>query len=429
MQKITKLLNTEYTRNFFKLFSSLLLAQGLSFALSPLLSRLYTPEDFGLVALYMAIAGLLSMVATGKYEQAIMLPGKKKEAVAILKLVLILSLAFSAFCVIILLFFGHHILQYTPASPLGSWIWLLPLSIMMHGIYQGFNYMANRMKYFGNMATTNLIQHLGINITRIAIGWTKYAWNGLIIAQLVAPVFSATFLVRKIFPTIKTEYAETSESLIRQQALKYSQYPTYNLIQSVTNNLASSLPIFMFTSGFSAQTAGLYAFGYTFVFRPLSLFSQSTLQVLSQKVIEDYHSGKDIYPGIKRLVLQFFNLGIIPFIILGIFAPYIFSFVFSSTWTEAGRMIQILIPWLFMVYLTSPLSFIPELFFKQKISMFIDFISIALRFSALYTGIYFNDVYLALALFSAVSFLVVGLSLLWYLHMARNHKKMLHSQP
>jgi O-antigen/teichoic acid export membrane protein len=421
MHNIQDLFRRDYTRNFFKLFSSLMLAQGLSVALAPLLSRLYTPEDFGLVAIYMAISGLLSMVATGKYEQAIMLPKRNEDAASLVMLVLMITLVVSLVVFFVVVLFNKPIIGLLQTPELSIWLYFIPLIMILHGIYQSLTYYANRMKYFGIMASGTLIQHVVLNLTRIALGIERILPNGLILSQIVSPVFSAIYMIRKITPRMREYFEGVNFQNIRYQGSIYSQYPRFNLIQSLTNNLAASLPIFMFTSGFSAQIAGLYSFGFTFVFRPMSLFSQSTLQVLSQKVIEDHNNGKDIYPGLKKLVWSFFRLGIIPFILLGIFAPWIFSIVFSPVWTEAGTMIQILLPWLFMVYLTSPLSFVPELFFQQKKSMIIDFISLILRFAALYTGIHFNNVYLSLILYTLVSFTVVAYCLLWYLRMARNN--------
>jgi O-antigen/teichoic acid export membrane protein len=428
MQNISELLKRDYTRNFFKLFSSLLFAQGLSFALSPLLSRLYTPEEFGLVALYTAIGGLIGMVATGKYEQAIMLPAKNEEAAALISLVLLLTLGFSILYAVLLLLFHHNFVAMTSAKQISFWLWFLPFTVLLHGVFQSFNYISNRLKLFGAMANATIVQYVVLNFSRIAIGISRYSWNGLIIAQLLSPMFASGFIVLKVLPKVRSFFKPVTLSLIREQGKKYSQYPTYNLVQSLTNNLASSLPVFMFTGGFSAQTAGLYAFGYTFVFKPLSLFSQSTLQVLSQKIIEDHHNQKDVYPGLHSLAFQLFKLGIVPFTILGVFAPVIFSFIFSPEWEESGRMIQILMPWLFMVFITSPMSFIPELFFQQKKAMIIDIISVIMKFGALYTGIHFQDINLALALFSLSGFLIVTYSLIWYLKLARDHKKLLHSQ-
>ncbi len=419
MLQMKQFLKQDYTRNFFKLFSGMLLAQGLSFALSPLLSRLYTPEDFGLVAFYMAIAGLLSMAATLKYEQAIMLPAKTEHASALLVLVVLLGSAFAVFISLIIYLFHPFWVKLTGLPEMSFWIWFLPISILLHTLFQSFNYMANRLKHFGTMATANVSQHIALNVVRITLGSLKVPLNGLLVGQLIAPVFSIIFFPRKVFPLVKSAFPVLNLQVLRELSARYIQYPKYNLLQSLSNNLASSLPIFMFTSGFSGETAGLYAFGYTFVFRPLSLFSQSTLQVLSQKIIEDYNQHQPIYPNIRKLVFQFFKIGILPFIVLGLFAPTIFSFIFSPVWEESGRMIQILLPWLFLVYLTSPLAFLPELLFRQKKSMIIDFFSISLRFLALYTGIWFNDIYLALFLFSGVSFFIVGYALFWYLQIAK----------
>ncbi|MBW6497321.1 MAG: hypothetical protein K0B09_02945, partial [Bacteroidales bacterium] len=111
-----------------------------------------------------------------------------------------------------------------------------------------------------------------------------------------------------------------------------------------------------------------------------------------------------------------------PFALLAIFAPAVFRLVFTEEYLLAGRFLQVLSPWLFAVFLTSPLSFVPELFFHQKKAMIIDIVLLVLRFLALWAGIWQQNLWLSLWLFSGVSFVVVTYCLFWYLSLARRHK-------
>jgi O-antigen/teichoic acid export membrane protein len=419
INKINRLARQAHVVNFFKLFSSLFLGQGLAFLLSPVLSRLYSPDDFGLVALYLAVAGIMSLIATGKYEQAIMLPKKEVEAVSLMALVGFLSVIFAVISLVIIVFFHSKLVLLSDNPSLAPWLYFLPLSVLIHAIYQSFTYYANRRKLFGHMARVTLIQYILLNVSRVGIGFSPVTINGLIVAQILAPAVALYYLIKKILPEIKPYFTNISLSLISQQSRIYLQYPSYNLIQSLTNTIAGSLPIFMFASGFSSAVVGLYAFGYSFVFRPISLFSQSALQVLSQKIIEDYHHKKAIYPSLKKLVGRLIMIAIVPLGLLASFAPTIFSVVFSSEWEMSGTIMQILTPWLFAVFLASPLSFLPELFFQQKKAMILDLISLFLRFAALSVGIHFESLMISLALFSGVSCLMVLYFLLWYLRMAK----------
>ena len=416
---LKKLIRREGIQNFLKLFSSSLLAQGLTFLLSPLFARLFTPDDFGLVALYLGIFSVLSVLGTAKYEQAIMLPRSDQAARSLFWLVQIISISFALLVLIAVLFSGSFISTLSGNALLGPWLWFLPLSLLFNGLFQGATFYANRNKQYGIMAGSTLTQYSVLNATRLVTGLLRTHFNGLVFSQILSQIVSALYMLARTGKKLLRADGSLSLEAIKDQAHIYSGYPRFNMLLNFTNNLSGALPIFMFTRGFSAEVAGLYAFGYTFVFRPLSLFSQSTLQVLSQKVIEDHHKGKYVYPSLKKLVTRFFWLGIGPFALLAWLAPALFRLVFTEDYIMAGTFLQILSPWLFMVFLTSPLSFIPELFFRQKKAMIIDMAYLALRFVSLAAGIWKQNLWLSLWLFGAVSFAVVTYNLFWYLSLAR----------
>lgn len=422
MPMFRKHLRREGIQNFLKLFSSSLLAQGLTLALSPLFARLFTPDDFGLVALYLGIFSVLSVLGTAKYEQAIMLPRSDQAARSLFWLVQLISIGFAILVLIVVLSLGGFITTLSGNAAIGPWLLFLPLSLLLHGLFQGTTFYANRNKQFGIMAGSTLAQYSVLNASRVATGLLRAPFNGLVFSQIISQFISTLYMLARSGKRLFWGDGAISLESMKEQARIYSGYPRFNMFLNFTNNLSGALPIFMFTRGFSAEAAGLYAFGYTFVFRPISLFSQSTLQVLSQKIIEDHHHGKYIYPSLKKLVMRFFWMGIGPFVLLALLAPTIFRLLFTEEYMMAGSFLQLFSPWLFMVFLTSPLSFIPELFFRQRKAMIIDMIYLVLRFLALAAGIWQGNIWLSLWLFSGVSFGVVTYNLLWYLGLARKQK-------
>jgi len=426
MHRLSIFLQKETTRNFMKLFSGTMVAQGMSLLLAPVLSRLFTPEDFGLVALYLGILSVLSVITTAKYEQAIMLPRHEMDAVRICWLVMgITTLVSLATCLIVVLF--NKPLALLSGNPgISPWLYVLPLSLFLHGLTQTATFFANRRKRFGLMAAATVAQYTLLNAVRVAAGWVQSSYNGLISGQLAGQAIAAAYMSAGVYKDIRqTGNGRTiinhriSMEGIMQQARIYIGYPKFNMPLNFTNNLSGSLPIFMLTWGFSPAIAGLYAFGYTFVFRPIGLFSQSTLQVLSQKIISDHHHGIAVYPALRKLAGRLLLAAILPATVLTIAAPALFAFAFSEEYRMAGTFLQYLSPYLVMVFVTSPLAFVPELFFRQKKAMAIDMVYLLLRFAALAMGIYLKNVYLAMALFGAFSTLVVSYNLYWYLSLAR----------
>ncbi len=423
IRSLLHFLRLEHIRHFMTLFSSSLLGQALALLLAPVLSRLFVPDDFGLAALYLSILSILSVAATAKYEQAIMLPRADKAAVHLFRMVIGLAAIVSAIVIVPVHFFNTGIAALFGNEAIAPWLYLLPFSLLIHGILQASIFYSNRTKAFSRMARTTLLQQAMISGVKVLAGGLRTSFNGLITGQIIGQALAALYIFGYTLRQIAGQRIKSSFKDIILQAKAYSQYPRFNMLLSMTNNLSGTLPIFMFTWGFSAEAAGLYAFGYTFVFRPVSLFSQSTQQVLSQKMIEQYHQGRYIYPALKQMVQRFFLAGIIPLVVFTIWAPELFSFVFSETYRTSGEYLQVLSPWLFMVFLTSPLTFLHELFFKQKTAMVIDLIYLVLRFLALYLGIRMQNEMIALILFSGVSTALVGYKLFWFLYLARRSNR------
>lgn len=422
-RSLLHLFRLEHIRHFMTLFSSSVLGQLLTLALAPVLSRMFLPNDFGLAALYLGILSIIGVLSTGKYEQAIMLPKEDTAAVHIFRLVLLLAGAASVISLMIVLIFNKHIAAAFGNPLISLWLYLLPLSLLIHAAHQGALFYSNRTKKFNRIAKTTLIQQVSTNGIKVGAGALQFSLNGLIIGQIAGHFLSMLYVLVNAIKQIRNLNVSFSLSAMKQQAKIFEQYPRFNMLLSLTNNISGSLPIFLFTRGFSAEAAGLYAFGYAFVFRPLSLFSQSTQQVLSQKMIENHHHGKAIYPTLRKLVSRLLLAGLLPFTLVTIWAPDIFAFVFSEAYRQAGEYLQILSPWLFMVFLTSPLTFLHELYFKQKTAMIIDIVYLILRFFALMTGIWLNDITMALVLFSGSGALVIGYKLLWYMQLARRRDK------
>ena len=410
----------EALRNFLKIFSGAVFVQTLALALSPLYARLFTPEDFGLAALYLSIFSVVSVLATARYEQAIMLPRSDMDARALFWLVQILAMGFSLIVLIVVAVFGSPIAAISGNARLEFWLWILPFGIVLYGISQSCMYYANRTKQFGIITQSTIVQGVTLNGVRVISGFLRTPVNGLLIGQIVAQIFATLHIAwrnRKLLAGI----GDTSLVSVISQAKVYVAYPKYNMLLNFTNNLSGALPVLLFTRGFSAEAAGLFAFGYTFIFKPLTIFSQSLSQVLSQQIIEHHNQGKPILVALQKLLKRQFWVGVIPFILLAILAPTLFKWFFPQAFHLAGVYIQVLTPWFFMVYLTSPLAFIPELLNGQKKAMKIDIMYLILRFLALTAGIMLESILLSLVFFSAVSTWVVGYNLYWYLHLASKH--------
>ena len=106
---IEEIKTSEFFRNVLILSSGTALAQLIPLIIAPFLSRIYSPEEFGRLALYLAITQILGSLATGRYELAILLPKEERKGVQLTLLSIFISVAVSLIALIGVLFFHSEI--------------------------------------------------------------------------------------------------------------------------------------------------------------------------------------------------------------------------------------------------------------------------------------------------------------------------------
>ncbi len=425
--RFKKIFKNEVVLNVLTLFSGSTLAQLFPFLIYPLLSRLYTPEDFGTLSLFSNLMIILSVFATGKYERAIMLPAGNVNAINITGFCLLLITFFWSLTMAVSLLFGRYIAEGLGDPGLYPWIYLLPFSIAFYSVFQVMSSILNRQKRYRSMAASRVVQSFGSSGVKLAGGFLQAGRGGLITGNVLGQMMSAAFLFLRFYFNNKGWLKLISKKRMKEQVKEYIFFPKYNMLHVLSNSISAGLPVFFFTRFFSIQETGLYSMGYNVVFVPLSLFAVALGQVLYQNISEKHNSQKKLTPLLFDTIKTVLLISVIPFILVMLFAPEIFSFVLGREWEVSGKFLQIILPWLFMVLLTSPLSFLPNIFKRQKKAMFIELISFVFRFAALSAGAYYDNLKIALILYTIVSFSMVAYCFIWYLRLSVSYDKKLNN--
>ena len=415
LRNLKHIFRQEVFKNFATLLSGTTLAQVIALLSYPLITRLYTPEEMGVFGTYMVLAGIIGEMATAKYEDAIMLPAKPKDGFHILVLSLIITIIISIFFTVFIILIFPMLVKIQFVAELGHWTYLIPLSILTGGIMKSFIKWANRRKYFQTIASNNLFKSGFNSAFKVGFGAAGLKTGGLIGGAILGNGIASTIITSKMLQKDKLRNYPLSKRKIKYWAKHYINFPKFQMLHGLVNNLSGNLPTLFFANYFTTASAGFYFLGFTVVFRPISLFSNAVEQVISQRIIAKNNENLPIKSEVYDFLKSLFLLGILPFTVFALFTPEIFTFLFSSNYTESGEYVQILIPWLFMVYLVSPMSFIPDMYYRQRKAMTIEMIYFILRVTALAVGIINSNIYLTLLLFSLTGFLVLGYKLIWYL--------------
>ena len=416
---LSRLIHSEFFRNVVTLMSGTTVGQAISLAVYLILSRIYTPADFGVFALFMSILSITNITATAKYELAVMMPREDHAGLNLTGLSALISICVSLFLFLLVWLLNQPITRMLGNEQISPWLYLVPLSTLLNGFYQGLNYWSNRKKRFRTMTVASLGQSLTNSSVKVGAGYLFAGPFGLIVGSVLGQITGFVTFLLNFLKHDRDKLPSINQKDMGSLAREYYRFPKYNMLHGVINNFSGSLPVFILTSWFSSEAAGLYAFGYTIIFRPMSMVTNAFSQVFSQRVITKENEGQEILPDVKRLLVKMFQFSFIPFGIVAIFAPQIFKFVFGPEWETAGTYTRILTPWLYMVFLSAPFSFLPDLFKVQGKAFIIDAVKLVVRLIAMAAGIYSGDILRTVIYFSAGSMLVTAFQLTWFYSLAR----------
>lgn len=391
---------SQFARNVITLMTGTALAQALPIAITPILTRMYTPDEFGVFAIYIAICSILAVLVTGRYELAIIVPEHDEDAVNIMALSIGLSFIISFFLLIAVLLAGTEIARLLGSDNIASWLYFIPLTTLIMGCYQSLNYWANRRSHYKRMATSRVLQTASTSTIQLSTGFLKIGTLGLILGHFFGQLISVIFLVRSIFSQEKEQVSKINKRKIYEVANRYNNFPKYLIVAHGFNTGSSQSPVLLLSSLFATSISGLYMLTNRVLSAPIALVASAIGEVFREQASKEYaQTGqcKAIYlQTIKKLTL----LSFIPFAILFIFSEEIFSLVFGKEWVEAGVISKILMPVFFLRFISTPLSSMFMIAEAQKIDLYWQVALFSLVVISFLTGSYFSDVYLAFYLFS-----------------------------
>jgi O-antigen/teichoic acid export membrane protein len=410
---------SEFSRNVLTLMTGTTIAQVIPIAISPILTRIYSPEDFGVFALYIGMASLFIIVATARYEIAIVLPDKDSEAINIFALSISITIILTILTFVVILFFNDNILNILKAKKLGNLIFLIPLSIFVAGIFQSLNYWANRKKYFKSISISQISQSITIGSLQVAIGYFNVG-SGLIFGNIIGRVIAMIVLLKKFLQNDKKYLTDISKKMMIVQMKRYKDFPLINSIHAFSDTVRTSGSSMLISSFFGSSILGLYALAVRVLQVPISIIGSALGQVLYQKFTTIHNEKRKLMPYVIKTEIYLLVIAIPMFTILYYIAPSLFGFVFGEKWRVAGEYTQILTPYLFMNFLVSPISNLPIIMERQQdifyISLFgnILFLSIFIIFH----NLEIKTVFLFLSITQVIFYIYV---MWWYFSIIRNN--------
>ncbi len=397
---ITKLKSNEneLVSNTFTLLTGAAFSQIVMILFAPVLSRIYTPGEFGIFGFYLAFTSIGANIATFKYELALVLPKSDKQAANLLLIPIAISILIFLLSTSILFYFAknfntNNFVIYN----------LILIGILVSAIFNIFQSWNTRYKYYKNLALSRMIRSSSTVGFQFFSKFLGFPLNGLILGQIIGCVLGISSLISNTLKKRKIKFIQFSRKLIFLNIVKYKDFARYQSPSMLMNTMSQYTPLLMLPILFSNEIAGFYAITMRVMILPANMLNQAIRSTYYQKATELYNSKNSITDLFLSTLKFLARLYLIPAVIIALFGPSIFSIVFGKNWEISGRYAQLLVFYFFFGSINVPAVMSSYILGLQKLNLIYEILLLIFRFLSIYLGyLLFDNSFISIFLFSMV---------------------------
>lgn len=418
---------THFFRNVLTLSTGALLAQIIAFLGAPILTRLYTPEEFGVLAVFFMFGNVCVTIASGRYELGVVLPKEDSVARKLVKTAVTLTIYIS---LIGLFFFTFCYPLLGEIFNLEEYDWvllLIPFFILATAVFDSLRCYAIRNKLFKDIAISTFSKALTLFFLQVVFGVLGGGAGGLILGVIIS-LFVGNRQLLKIFVKDKQKNEclnlDFSFREYKNEMKTYIDFPKYSTFSALLNTISLQLPILFFSMFFSTTITGFFSLTYRVINLPMTLLGNAIGDVYIQKASEVKNDQKKLSELTWTLYKTLLMLGVIPAFTLWYFGEELFVIVFGEEWRMSGGFASVLSFWILGVFICSPISKVLIINEQQRKSVFFQIVvfisrfllfavALMLHFTPMQTMVYFGIIG-ALLFFCLIVYILMKMDIPFY---------------
>jgi len=398
-------------------------AQAITMVFSPIITRLYGPEAYGSMGVFMSMAGVASTVAALSYPIAIVLPRNDADALGLVRVSIYAGVAMSLLVTLALYLFGSALIALLNIGVIASFIYLIPIYMLISVMSTAAAQWLIRQHAFAIVAKVSVWQALLIGLAKVGLGALNPTAAVLVISNVVGMFLGAVLMTlgwRGSRRHGQSQAMTGPASSARDLAARHRDFPLLRTPQVLLNALSHSLPVLLLASLFGAASAGFYSIAAAVTALPAGLVGNAVGQVFYPRITEAIDRGEDARALIIKATAALALSGSVPFVIVAAAGPWLFAMVFGAEWRTAGSYAQWLSIWLFFQYINRPaVSAIPALRLQRGLLVY-ELFSSSTKVLALFAGyVIFGSDIAAIALFSIFGMFAYAWLILWVIRRSR----------
>ncbi len=404
-------------RNILKLITGEGIGRAIGFMAALVITRLYTPSDFGILAVFTSLCALFYPFCTLRYCLAIPLHSNERVGINSLAACLCVLVINTVIAGIALLFFHSPVLAFFSSASIDAFWYFIPMAFLFHGISEILSYYSTRYRDFTTIAKVSVARMSVGALTKIILGMFRFNVTGLLIGTIMAESGGLTMFIRACWKRLKAHARDVTLGRIRFVLKRYIGFPLYRVPSQLLLISSGSLPILYFAWHFGSGTTGQISLAINLLSATVSIAGASVGKAFYGEIASlGMRNIKEIRTLTLRIMTRLFAISILPFTLIICFGPWIFQTFFGAEWTDAGVFARYLCFYLIFRFVYSPISDgIFNVFEQQKLVFLLEvsrvvivalslFISYLYSFSVAYTIIIYS---LALTVQYILSILLV----------------------
>ena len=339
------------------LVSGTALGHGITAAALPVLSRLYTPADFSLLAVFAGLVSIISVAACLRFDVAIALPEHDHEALSLLTLAMGIAGTVALVLLAVALTAPVAVAEVINQPALAAYLWLVPISVFLAGGYSALQMWFVRQKQFPLIARSRVTQSAGAAGVQIGSGALGVGASGLLFGHAMNTGAACLVLGYTLLRNKHNRSAIRSATVasLRTTFKKFDKFPKYSTWEALSNAASIQVPILLIAALAPAEEAGYLTMANYVMQAPMALIGTAIGQVYLSRSPEEFRQGT-LFAFTKRILKGLLRTGVAPLLVIGFAAPFAFGIALGENWTRAGTLVLWMTPWFILQFLTAPIS-------------------------------------------------------------------------
>ena len=378
--KLIMLKMSSFSKSATILASGTAISQIMIIATLPILTRLYSPDDFEVLAIFAAMLSMLSVIATMRLEIAINIPKNERHAVYLTLFSALTSIAFGFLTGGLLYYFWSFLPSAVELEVGSSFAIFVGAGVAVAALYSVFLFWATRKKSFFLIAKGKVAQVVAGVLIQLLCGWFGYGFQGLLVGHILINGAALLLLIPFFFASKKTKSAKKLSWLKMFAVVKrYKNFPKYSVVEAFANNAALQLPVLFIASVALGPEAGFIFLAMKVLGAPITLIGKSLSQVYLSEAPQKERDGSvnDLTHEVISKILKYW---VGPIIFGASISPLVFQYVFGEEWSRSGVLVLWMAPWFIMKLLSSPVSMIMHIKLLQRRMMILMLVGLLIRF-------------------------------------------------